>query len=371
MRGHEDNGDQPPCVDIISCVAGYGEKRVVSASTKICRGLTCILGPNGSGKTTLLKTIAGLLNPIGGVVLVDGLNMGIVGVRERARIVGIHLSQIPTLPLFRVKEVVLLGRTPQAGLSFSEDDVRHAEEAMRRAGIEDLSDAYFNQLSDGQKRRVMIAMALARRPRVLVLDEPTSFLDPFNRRKIFEILREASREIPVILSTHDIDLAAVFCDNIYYIEGGVLKSMESLSGLGKIYGDGETILDPFTLNLEPVLPKNNRSIHVLGGCGSGVIYLRKARPGYSVTTGPLYPNDLDAIVLRRLGAVVITTTDIDPIGGAIEQLKQAEFLVVVDTPDYCKPPEARIVIRKASDMGKRIIYIDAASLGLTDLFSMV
>ncbi|GAY26496.1 ABC transporter ATP-binding protein [Desulfurococcaceae archaeon AG1] len=367
MHGHRGDNDRDSCVDITSCIAGYRGKPVVSASTRICKGLTCILGPNGSGKTTLLKTIAGLLDPIEGAVLIDGLNMSLINVVERAKIVGIHLSQIPTLPLFKVRDVVLLGRTPRAGLFFTEEDMAYVEEAIKRTRIEDLSEAYFNQLSDGQKRRVMIAMALSRKPRVLLLDEPTSFLDPFNRRKIFEILKEVSREIPVILSTHDIDLAAIFCDTIYYIDRGVLRKMESLQELGKIYGEGDTILDPFTLKLEPVIPKSDRSIHILGGCGSGTLYLRKAGSRYSVTTGPLYPNDLDAIVLKRLGAVVITTADDDPVENAIEHIKRAELLVVIDTPDYCKPPEARLLVKEASSMGKRLVHVDPASLGIADL----
>lgn len=357
-------------MDIASCVAGYGEKRVVSASTRICGGLTCILGPNGSGKTTLLKTIAGLLEPIEGAVLINGLDMSLISVRERAKIVGIHLSQIPTMPLFKVRDVVSLGRTPMAGLLFSKEDATYVEEAIKRAGIEDLSDAYFNQLSDGQKRRVMIAMALSRRPRVLVLDEPASFLDPINRLKVFEILRGVSEEIPVILSTHDIDLATTFCDSIYYIDGGVLRKMESLSELGGIYGERNAVLDPFTMSLMPLVSSNDRSIHMLGGCGSAVVYMRKTRPRYSITAGPIYPNDLDAIVLRKLGAEVITTADIDPLEKAARHVEKAEFLVVIDTPDYCRPPEARLLIRRASDSGKKIVYVDAASLGLADLLSI-
>ncbi|MEM2203031.1 MAG: ABC transporter ATP-binding protein [Sulfolobales archaeon] len=367
MHGHRGDNDRDSCVDIASCIAGYRGKPVVSASARICKGLTCILGPNGSGKTTLLKTIAGLLDPIEGAVLIDGLNMSLVSVVERAKIVGIHLSQIPTLPLFKVRDVVLLGRTPRAGLFFTEEDMTYVEEAIKRTRIEDLSEAYFNQLSDGQKRRVMIAMALSRKPRVLLLDEPTSFLDPFNRRKIFEILKEVSREISVILSTHDIDLAAIFCDTIYYIDRGVLRKMESLQELGKIYGEGDTILDPFTLKLEPVIPKSDRSIHILGGCGSGTLYLRKTGYRYSVTTGPLYPNDLDAIVLKRLGALVITTTDDDPFESAIEHIKRAELLVVIDTPDYCKPPETSLLVKEAIGMGKKLVHVDLASLGIADL----
>ncbi len=369
MRGHSEVQDQSPCVDIASCVAGYGGKPVVSASTRICEGLTCILGPNGSGKTTLLKTIAGLLEPIEGAVFIDGLNMSLISVRERAKITGIHLSQIPALPLFKVRDVVSLGRTPVTGFLSSRDDAAYIDEAIKRVGIEDLSDTYFNQLSDGQKRRVMIAMALSRRPRVLVLDEPTSFLDPINRLKIFEMLKDLSREIPVILSTHEIDLAAIFCDNIYYIDSGVLKKMESLSELGKIYGDRGVFLDPFTMTLMPLIPNSYRSLHMLSGCGSGVVYMRKTGPGYSITAGPLYPNDLDAIVLRRLGAEVITTADIDPLEKAVRRVEKAEFLVVIDVPEYCRPPDARALIRRVSSSGKKIVYVDAASLGLADLFS--
>jgi len=350
------------CVDLLSCVAGYGGKAVVKISASFCKGLSCILGPNGSGKTTLLKTIARILEPLGGAVLISGRDVREYSIREFAKIVGVHLSYVPAMPLYRVSEVVMLGRTPNIGLAPTRDDVEAVEHAMMVARVSHLADRYFNQLSDGEKRRVLIAMALARRPRVLILDEPTSFLDPFNSYLIFEILFELAREIPVVLSTHNTDLAMRFCDNIYYIYSGELRELRDPRELGAIYSGGSMILDPLTHSLEPIVRGGPPLIHIVGGCGSGVHYIRRFRPRGSLSAGPLYPNDLDAIVLKRLGAVVVTTLSPGYYDEAWKLIESSDRLIVPRVPSYCRPPEAEKLVEEARARGKYIGYFDFAPL---------
>jgi len=346
------------CVDLVSCAAGYGEKTVVRASASFCKGLTCIVGPNGSGKTTLLKTIARILEPLGGAIMIGGRDVRDYSIREFARIVGLHLSHVPAMPLYKVSEVVMLGRTPVMGLAPSKDDVEAVEHAMRIARVSHLADRYFNQLSDGEKRRVLIAMALARRPKVLILDEPTSFLDPFNSYLVFEVLSELGREIPVILSTHNIDLVMRFCDKIYYIDEGELRELRDPVELGSIYSGGSMILDPLTHSLEPVVGGGPQRTHIVGGCGSGVYYVRRYRPRGAISSGPLYPNDLDAMVLKRLGASVITTLSPDYYREALKLVEASERLVVLRVPGYCRPPEAEVLVEAARERGLDIYFYD-------------
>jgi len=354
--------DGERCVDVLSLVSGYGRRIIVRATARFCRGLSCILGPNGAGKTTLLKTLAGLLGPLAGFISFEGRDIYSYSIRERARIVAIHLSSIPSLPLLKVRDVISLGRTPNMGLTLSGEDIRAISEAMKMTNIEDLSDRYFNQLSDGEKRRVMIAMTIARKPRVLILDEPTSFLDPFNRYYVFDIIRRIADEIPVIVSTHDIDNALRFCDKLYYIVDGELREASGFREIGEIYGN--MVLDPFTLTLEPKLCNSDKSIHLISGCGTGVIYIRKYRPKNSITAGPLYPNDLDTMVLNRLGAKIITTLEPSPVDDTLKMIYNAIKLVVIDVPSYCRPQESITVVRRAIEMGKEVILIDPKSLWL-------
>jgi iron complex transport system ATP-binding protein len=346
------------CIELSSCIAGYDGNAIVRASAIFCRGLTCIVGPNGSGKTTLLKTIARILSPIGGVIMIGGRDISTYNIREFAKAVGVHLPQIPTLPLYRVRDVVMLGRTPITGLTPSREDLEAVEEAMKIARISHLSDRFFNLLSDGEKRRVMIAMAIARRPRVLILDEPTSFLDPFNRYIVFEVLSEISKKIPVLLSTHEIDLAMRFCDKIYYIDHGELKEMKDPRELGNIYSGGTMILDPLTHSLEPIIGGENPQIHIIGGCGSGLAYIRRARPRNKISVGPLYPNDLDYLVLRELGAIVVSTSSSSYFMEVLELLRSSAKVIVAMVPTYCRPPEAEELLEKARTMGKEIEYFN-------------
>jgi iron complex transport system ATP-binding protein len=346
------------CVELVSCIAGYSGNAVVRASARFCRGLSCIVGPNGSGKTTLLKTIAKILSPIKGVILIGRRDISTYNINEFAKLVGIHLPQIPILPLYKARDVVMLGRTPFIGLTSSKEDLEAVEFAMKIAKVSHLSERYFNLLSDGEKRRVMIAMAIARRPRILVLDEPTSFLDPFNRYLIFEVLSEIAKEIPVILSTHEVDLAIRFCDKIYYIDRGELKEMADPKELGKIYGEGSMILNPFTYSLEPIVGKEPPQIHIIGGCGSGLAYIRRNRLRNMISLGPLYPNDLDALVLKELGAIVITTSLQSYFDRSLELVKSSTQVIVSRVPRYCRPPDAEILIDEAVKLGKDVDYFD-------------
>lgn len=351
------------CIDLEDLVAGYGGLRVLTSRGRICGGMICIVGPNGSGKTTLLKTIAGLLKPVGGSVLVEGQRIWELGLSERTRIFGVHLSQIPSLPLFTSLEVALLGRTPVRGMVASDDDRKAAEEALRSVGAGHLAGRFFNTLSDGEKRRVMIAMALARRPRALILDEPTSFLDPVAKLSIFRLLKQLSRKILVIMATHDVDLAARYCDRIYYIEGGELREAEDLSDLARAYGSS-IIFDPFSMGFERPMPGEARRVHVIGGCGSASILARRLAAEARISSGPLYPNDADAIVIKILGGEVVTTLDPDPVGASKALASSSDTVVLVRVPDYCRPRGYAEVIEHARAVGKSVVELDPRSLGL-------
>ncbi|MFO8059014.1 MAG: ABC transporter ATP-binding protein [bacterium] len=188
------------------------------------REILGIIGPNGAGKTTLLNILAWSLRPTRGEVLLLGEPASSLTARERAR----RLAMVPQEPAvafsFSVMEIVLMGRAPYLGRWQLEGrgDTDTANEALAMTGLVSLKNRSFHELSGGEKQRVMIAKALAQRSNVLLLDEPTSFLDLKHQVEIYQLVRELARQrdIAVIAVSHDINLAAMHCDRVAVLSGG-------------------------------------------------------------------------------------------------------------------------------------------------------
>ena len=205
---------------------GYGEKAVISGidfSAEAGR-ILCLIGPNGAGKSTLLKTLIRALPPVAGSVFLDGKNLRDYRERELARHSAAVLTMRPEPDLMRCEELVAAGRYPYTGRFgiLTEEDRRIVRESMEKVGILALADLDFKCISDGQRQRVLLARALCQQPRLLVLDEPTSFLDIRHKLEFLKLLRELAREreIAVVMSMHELELAARFADRILCIKDG-------------------------------------------------------------------------------------------------------------------------------------------------------
>lgn len=205
---------------------GYGEKAVVSGidfSAEAGR-ILCLIGPNGAGKSTLLKTLIRALPPVAGSVFLDGKNLRDYRERELARHSAAVLTMRPEPELMRCEELVAAGRYPYTGRLgiLTEEDRRIVRESMEKVGILALADLDFKCISDGQRQRVLLARALCQQPRLLVLDEPTSFLDIRHKLEFLKLLRELAREreIAVVMSMHELELAARFADRILCMKDG-------------------------------------------------------------------------------------------------------------------------------------------------------
>ena len=186
--------------------------------------ITALVGPNGSGKSTLLKTLARDLAPERGSVVLDGRDIQERSGKELARELG-HLSQEHDSPSsLTVKDLCYHGRYPYRGLfdSLSEDDDHAVERAMRLAGVEHLGDTELGQLSGGQRQLAWIAMVLAQDTDVLLLDEPTTFLDLHHQLRVLETLRtlNADEGVTVCVVLHDIAQAARFADYLIALRDG-------------------------------------------------------------------------------------------------------------------------------------------------------
>ena len=187
-----------------------------------------LLGPNGAGKTTLLRVLSGLLPDWTGTLSLQGKSARDWDRRSFARVIAYLPQRIQITFAYTAREVVLMGRLPHQAGNFFETakDRLVIEESLESTDCSHLSDRYFNELSGGEQQLVGLASALAQRPEILLLDEPTAFLDLAHQLKIFQILRELHRKrgSTLILVTHDLNLAESFCSRVVFLKEGRIEA---------------------------------------------------------------------------------------------------------------------------------------------------
>ena len=209
----------------VSC--GYGKKKVVhDVSFKVEAGeFVCVLGPNGSGKTTILKSILGIISPTSGSILLGGKNVHHMSPIALAQGMG-YIPQAHTPPFpFTVLDVVLMGRTPHlSSLAFpGKEDEEIALASLEELNISHLKEKKYTQISGGERQLVIIARALAQRPQILIMDEPTSSLDFGNQHIVLERMRSLSQKgMSILMVTHDPDHALFCASKVVMIKNGHL-----------------------------------------------------------------------------------------------------------------------------------------------------
>lgn len=205
---------------------GYGDRIIVDGlDLDVVTGtVTAVIGPNGCGKSTLLRALGRLLKPTGGQVLLDGKRIDRTPTREVAKVLGL-LPQAPTAPEgLTVADLVARGRHPHQAWyrQWSADDEEAVVQALEWTGIADLAERPIDELSGGQRQRAWISMALAQGTDLLLLDEPTTFLDLAHQVDVLELVRrlhlEAGRTVVMVL--HDLNLAARYADRLVAMRDG-------------------------------------------------------------------------------------------------------------------------------------------------------
>ena len=210
-------------IEVQNLSFSYGHHPVLShvgftAQSGECVG---ILGNNGAGKSTLITCINRIRTPDSGSVLIDGKAVGNMSRRELARSVA-YVAQKNEMSQTTVFDCVLLGRKPYIRWAVGEEDLRLCTAMIHRVGLEALELRSLDELSGGQLQKVMLARALVQNPKVLLLDEPTSNLDPRNQYEMMELVREVAREqhITVLIVIHDLNLALRYCDRFFFLKDG-------------------------------------------------------------------------------------------------------------------------------------------------------
>lgn len=202
---------------------GYGEKVVAKdINAELMAGrLTCLIGSNGVGKSTLLRTITGMQPPISGTVMLDGTNLHAITRKELARKISIVITGRPDVEHMTVREVVALGRTPYTGMwgTLNDEDHKHVDDSITMVGIAHLAERKIRTLSDGECQKVMIAKALAQDTPIIILDEPTAFLDYPSKVEAMQLLSRLASDSDnpkaILLSTHDLEMAMRMADTIW------------------------------------------------------------------------------------------------------------------------------------------------------------
>jgi iron complex transport system ATP-binding protein len=181
----------------------------------------CLLGPNGAGKSTLIRSLAGMQAPLHGALQLQGQVFQSIPPRERARMISVVLTETLPLGMMDAYSLVALGRHPYSGWlgGLNAADKARIQWAFAAVGAQELADRQLAELSDGERQKVSIARALAQEAKVMLLDEPTAFLDLPRRVELMRILRSlAQREqMGLLLSTHDLDLALRFADRLWIL----------------------------------------------------------------------------------------------------------------------------------------------------------
>lgn len=219
--------------------------------------MTAVLGPNGTGKTTLLRLASGSLKPASGRVELFARDLLTLPSRERARIVAVVPQETHLVFDFTVKEVVLMGRAPHLGLLGieSQGDLEIARDAMARTEVAHLAHRRFLSLSGGERQGAVIARALAQEPRLLLLDEPTAFLDLRHRLAVYDLLERLNRDsgLTLVVASHDLNMAARHCGRLVLLHQGAVVADGSPEDvlrpehIRSVYGvEAEIRQDPIT-----------------------------------------------------------------------------------------------------------------------------
>ena len=212
---------------------GYdGRTLIRDVCLRVQRGkIVTLIGPNGSGKSTILKTIVGQLSKVSGTVLLEEKDMAQMRQNETARRMAILMTQRVHPELMTCFDVVSTGRYPYTGALglLSREDKAIVLEAMALVNSEDLADRPFDAISDGQRQRILLARALCQQPEIIVLDEPTSYLDIRYKLELLTILKTMVREknLAVLMSLHELELAERVSDTVVCVSGDRIDRMGS------------------------------------------------------------------------------------------------------------------------------------------------
>lgn len=295
-----------------------------------------LIGPNGSGKSTILKTITKQLSKIAGTIYVEGVSIEKLKDTEISKRLSMVMTERLRTELMTGREVVASGRYPYTGKLgiLSEEDWKKVDEAIALVNAEAVAGQDFRRISDGQRQRLMLARAICQDTQILILDEPTSYLDMGFKLDILANIRRLAREKnrAIIMSLHELDLVSKISDTVACVKGDRIDRIgtpeEIFDGdyIQKLYGVDEKSFDPVTGQVFLHAEKKAPEVFVIGGGGSGIaVYQKLQRKQIPFAAGILQENDVEYAAARALGSEVVSEKAFSPISQ--EKIERAKQLI--------------------------------------------
>ena len=298
---------------------GYGGRPLIrDIALSIRRGeIITLIGPNGAGKSTILKHLIRQLMPISGKVLYLEKDLGQMTPKEIATKMAVVLTERIHPELMTCADVVASGRYPYTGRMgiLSPEDEAKVDAAMAAVHAREIADQDFQTVSDGQRQRIMLARAICQEPEIIVLDEPTSYLDIRHKLELLGILKDLAgrRQMTVVMSLHEIDLAMKISDRVLCVKGdhipyfGTPEDIFKEDKIRSLFDISQGSFDPVFGSIELGAPSGAPEVFVISSCGSGIpVYRQLQKQGIPFAAGILYTNDIDYQLARHLAVQVVT-----------------------------------------------------------------
>lgn len=308
---------------------GYnGNTLIGDINIEINKGeIVTLIGPNGSGKSTILKSITRQLKLIGGKVIFDSNDLNTISYKEMSTKMAVVLTERLKPELMTCHDIVATGRYPYTGRLgiLSREDEDKVDAALAAVHAADLGERDFDAISDGQRQRVLLARAICQEPDIIILDEPTSFLDIRHKLELLAIMKRMAKQnnITVIMSLHEIDLAEKISDKILCVKGdhtvhyGTPEEIFEEQKIRGLYGIDNGFFDPLFGSIELPRPEGEVKTFVLAGGGTGIpVFRNLQKQGTPFATGILYKNDVDYQLARLLAAEVVAEEPFEVISDA-------------------------------------------------------
>ena len=349
---------------------GYNGKALIrDIAIRIRAGeILTLIGPNGSGKSTILKSITKHLAAIRGDSYIADASVKGMSYKELSRQVAVVLTERIKGELLTCRDVVATGRYPYTntlGL-LSREDQDKVTAAMERVHAAELADRDFTAISDGQRQRVLLARAICQEPRVLIMDEPTSFLDIRHKLDFLYLLRKLvlERQLAIVLSLHELELAQRFSDTVLCVRGGKVDRIgppeEIFRGnyIAELYGVEHGSYNAELGCVETEAVQGTPRVFVVGGGGSGIpTYRLLQRRGIPFAAGVLPLSDADLPIAMALATEVVTDKAFEPVSAeavskALALAETCEKVVCAAEGFGTMTAENRRILDQAKEMGK-------------------
>ena len=359
-------------------VGYHGKALLKDIALKVKKGeILVLIGPNRAGKSTILKKITREMQPISGGIYIKGKNVKDFTSKQYAKTMSVVLTEKIKTEMMTCRDVVAMGRYPYTNYfgKLTKEDEQIVTESLEKVSAMDIAEKDFSQISDGQRQRIMLARAVCQKPEIIVLDEPTSFLDIRHKIELLDILLEMAvkDKVTVIVSLHEIELAAKIADYVMCVGGngtiefGRPEQIFTDSRISTLYGLQQGTYNCLYGSTELKKPEGTPRIFVAGGAGTGIFTYRELqRMGLAFTAGILYENDCDYPVAQALAAQVITEKMFEPVGeeaftAACRAIDEADIVIdtgcptgqmnerVKELPEYAKAHKKQVLFRPDSE----------------------